>query len=148
MPVLILAVAVTVAACYTGPDASHFAAILDALTAPPQWELVKSEVRGPDGDVRCNPGIGVSNCPSASKEFLVDAEPLEAYREAKATVEGGGFRISDEFTPACDGRDGADCAFVAIRGEDRVRVHVYASSEAIGIPDDGNRTAVLLRAGR
>jgi hypothetical protein len=143
-----MAMVVAMVACYTGPSASHYVAILDELHFP-RWDLAATEVRGPGEEFPCHPGIGVSNCPSAAKKFLVAAAAEDVYAEARSVVEGAGFVVDQEFSPDCDGRGGADCAFSAMRDKDRVRVHVYRRGEALGL-DDGDRdiTAVLVSAGQ
>jgi hypothetical protein len=145
-PAMVMVVAM--AACYTGPAASHYVAILDELHFP-RWDLAAVEVRGPGEAVACNPGFMVTNCPSASKRFLVEATAEDVYAEARSVVEAAGFVVEREFSPECDGRGGADCAFSAMRDTDRVRVHVYRRGEALGL-DDGDRdiTAVLVSAGQ
>jgi hypothetical protein len=91
MPIL-LAAALLVSACYTGSGADRMAAILDELAFPNGWELVKTEVRAPDGDIHCQPGAGVADCPSVIRRYLVDAAPADVFAEAKPMVEAAVLR--------------------------------------------------------
>jgi hypothetical protein len=136
-------------ACYTGPDAKHFAAVLDDLAVPGEWDLTKSEIRAPDGDVRCDP-VAVSSCPAVTKTYLVEAEPLAAFQVAERMVSDAGFNVGREFIPTCDGPPtGPSCSFESKRDADRVRVTVYRSTHDAGLDNaPPGRIAVLVSAER
>jgi hypothetical protein len=136
-------------ACYTGPDANHFAAVLDDLLVPAEWHLTKTEIRAPDGGVRCDPVV-VPSCPAVTKIYLVVAEPLAAFLVAERMVSDAGFIVERELIPTCDGPPtGPSCSFESKRDADRVRVTVYQSTHDAGLDNaPAGRIAVLVTAER
>ena len=120
-----------------GPPPAHYAAVLDEIALPSSWELAKTEVRAPDGDVDCDPIVN-AGCPAVVRYYLVDPVPLVAYAAARAAVTEAGFGLEREFdAEACDAPPSAPaCAFFAARGDDRIIVNVYRSGD-----DDGTGVA-------
>lgn len=137
-------------ACYTGPGIDHFTTVLDRLAIPEGWELVKSEVRGPDGDVRCQPGPGVSACPAVTRYFLVADDPVAALAQAKTVAAEAGLGIDDEFFQACDGPpSGPACSLHTAAEDAHVRFTIYAPGTDLGLGRDvGQSTTVLVKAER
>ncbi len=150
-PSLLLAVAavVLVAAC-TGPEPAHYAAILDELTIPSDWELAKTQVRGPDGDQKCDPLVN-AGCPGVIRYYLVDGLPVDAYRSVQDAVIEAGFVIDREFDPlACDAPPSAPaCGFFASREADRLTVNIYnrGQDDGTGV-GEANHLTVRMTADR
>lgn len=146
-PILAVALALLVMACAGGPGPSHYAAVLDELAIPSDWELAKTEVRGPDGDVRCDPLVN-AGCPAVVRYYLVDATPIEVFAAAKEAAMGAGFEVQEEFDPACNAPPSVPaCRFIAARDADHIVVNVYGPGK-----DDGtgvgqaNRVTVRMTA--
>lgn len=143
---LLLASALLVGACYTGPSIDHFAGVLDELTVSADWELVKTETRGPDGDFECDPNV-VASCPAVTRWYVVDGEASAAFKDAKAMVGAAGFEVDRELIPACDGSSsGPACSFFSSRDDDRVLVTVFRSTSDAGLDDTVEGTTVLVTA--
>jgi hypothetical protein len=131
----LIAVALSVGACYTGPGIDHFAAVLNELAVPADWELVRTETRGSDGDFVCDP-IVVSNCPAVTRTYVVDADPRAALNQAEGFVEAAGFELAQELIPDCEGTpSGPACSVFSSRNNDRVLVSVFRSTSDAGIKD-------------
>lgn len=128
-----LAATLAFGGCYSGPNASHFLAILDELHAPAGWEAVRDELRGPDQEKSCDPVVTKAMCPGASRAFVVAADPRSAYVETKAVVEAAGFAVTEEFGPLCDQTSGPACQFFALRDDERVRISVFRSPADAGL---------------
>jgi nucleotide-binding universal stress UspA family protein len=147
---LIVVVAAMAAACTSGPDVSHYTAVLDKLSLPAGWELVHTTVREPGGgDKEVDPGrstdtIGCSGlfgqCPSIARYFQVDADAaIDVYKEAKRILIASGFAITHEFLPTCDAiTSAAECTVVAAKGADAIVIGVYRPGGSTG---DGLETA-------
>jgi len=132
---LVLASALALAGCYTGPGPEHFVAIVDELDVPAGWEWAKSEVRGPDEDDPCDPYFSIT-CPSAIRSFLVNSDTADAYAQAKDVVSAAGFAITEELLPDCTGApSGSACSFFASRDGDQLTVSVYHSGADAGLGD-------------
>ena len=147
-PILAVAVALLVMACAGGPGPSHYAAVLDELAIPSDWELAKTEVRGPDGDVRCDPLVN-AGCPAVVRYYLVDAAPIEVYVIAKKTVIDAGYEIQREFdSEACDAPPNAPaCALFAAKEADQIIVNIYnmGQDDDTGVAQ-ANRVTVRMTA--
>jgi hypothetical protein len=145
--VLTAAVALLVVACYTGPGGDRMATILDELAIPDGWELVKTEVKAPDGDVHCQPGAGVAECPSVSRRYLVNAAPPDVYAEARPMIEAAGFAIEHEGNPACDATSAPACMLLSSTDAIHVVVFIYNPGHDFGPEDTSpDRATVIVRA--
>ena len=141
------AVLTAAVACYTGPGADRMAAILEELAIPVGWELVKTEVKAPDGDVHCQPGAGVGECPSVSRTYLVKAPPPDVYAEARPMIVAAGFAIEHEGNPECDATSAPACMLLSRTDAIHVVVFVYNPGHDFG-PEEtsSDRTTVIVRA--
>ena len=140
IPILAAAVAVLVVACYTGPGADHFVAIVDELVVPDGWQAVETVVRGPDQAERCNPGLS-NECPAAIRTYLTQGDVDAAYAQAKDLITGAGFSITDEATSGCRRSSNSPaCSYFADRGKDQLLVQVFSSPPAAGL--DGEQPDV------
>lgn len=143
------------AACYTGPQADHYLAIIDSLDVPDGWRIAETEVRGPDRRERefCDPGYN-TGCPGVVRSYLVDVDVAEAYEEAIDALAMNGFAATEAYTNGCaSGRsNGGVCAFTAARGSDEVWVDVYGPDQwegswNLGLDDQG-MVVVVVRSSR
>lgn len=147
IPVITAAVAaVLVVACYTGPGADHFVAVLDELRVPAGWQADKTVVRGPDEQERCDPFLS-NECPAAIRSFVVAADIDEALVQAKDVVAEAGFAITDESTRCSPSSNSPACSLFANRGDDRIAVAVFSSPSAAGlVVDPPGAVAVVVHA--
>lgn len=136
-PLMTVAAAVLVVACVGGPGPDHYAAALDRLAIPPDWDLAKTEVRAPDAEIPCDPSVN-AGCPAAVRYYLVDTTAIEAYRMAKQAVTNAGYETRREFdAEACDAPPSAPaCAFFAAKDAVQVIVNIYDKGT-----DDGTGVA-------
>jgi hypothetical protein len=144
----VLASALTLAGCYTGPSADHFVAIVDELEAPAGWQVAQTVVRGPDQSEFCNPGVS-TECPAAIRTYLVEGDIDAAFAQAKEAITGAGFAVTDEATSGCSSgsSNGPPCGFFAHRGDDQLYVGVYASPGEAGLGEGIPRdVAVVVHA--
>jgi hypothetical protein len=143
------AVAVFFVACYTGPSADHFVALVDGLDVPDGWKVAKTTVRGPDQPDDCHPGLS-TECPAAIRFFMAGGDLESAYGQAKDAVVAAGLAISDEDTFGCSSGSGTGppCGFFAKRGTDHLYVGVYASPREAGLEEgeSGEGVVVVVRA--
>jgi hypothetical protein len=148
--VLSVAMAIFAMACYTGPSAEHFEAVLNRLEIPDAWELVKSEVRSPDGDVQCQPGIGVASCPAVTRFYVVARSAVDALAQSKTVAADAGLETEDEFFQACDGPpSGPACSLQTVAEDARVRFTIYEPGRDLGLGlDVSDATTVLVKAER
>ena len=145
---LILATALLVAACYTGPGADHYSAVLDELTIPSDWTLVKTSPRGPGLDVQCDP-VTAPRCPAVTRYYVSPLDPADAFAAGEGLVVSAGFTVTQEMSPTCVlPPQGAACVFLSGRGDDRINMYIYRSpSEVDGLgPVDATGTTVLIEA--
>jgi len=137
-------VALVLVGC-SGPDAAHYEAVLDELEIPTTWELVHTYVQAPDMENDCSRLF--PSCPSVTRSYLVDGEPIDAYPVAKQVVLDAGFEIDQEISPDCDLPPSlAACVFNAVRAEDWIRVNIFNPGDdvaGLGIADP-NRSMVRL----
>jgi hypothetical protein len=147
--ILRVVIAVFLVGCASGPDASHYAAVLDELRVPPGWELAHTTVSEPGAKVPCEPIMG--SCPAVFRYFVVGGQPAQAYLPVKQMVTDAGFRLEEEVEPGCNGLEGDDrkaCFLVAVRGPDLLYIQVFEPGidvDELGIGRDGH-FVVLLRA--
>jgi hypothetical protein len=133
--VLLLAGALFIAGCYTGPGADHYLAILEELSVPAGWEAAETSVRGPGEADSCDPKFTTA-CPVARRVYLVDADRLAARQQAEKVVTAAGFAFEDpERDSDCSSGSagGRACDFFARRGSDRIAVRVFDSSADAGL---------------
>ena len=132
-----LTVALLLWGCSGGPGAEQYAAILDGLAIPSTWELAKSEVRGPNGGVRCDPVVN-AGCPAAVRYYVVTLAATEAYRTAKQVVVDAGYGIQREFdAERCDAPPSAPaCGFFAAKDAVQIIANIYDKGK-----DDGSGVA-------
>ena len=104
---------------------------------PSTWELAKTEVRDPNGDVHCDPSVN-AGCPAVVRYYLVDTTAIEAYRMAKQAVTDAGYGMQREFdAEACDAPPSAPaCALFAAKDAVQVIVNIYDKGT-----DDGTGVA-------
>ncbi len=146
--VAMLTSALLVGACYSGPDAAHYTAILDELHVPAGWQLAKSDVYSPDEADPCSPSFS-KTCPGASRSFLVDGDATKAYAQAKDVISAAGFAVDEEFTPDCTGPpSGSACNFFASRNGDQLSVSVFHSAADVGLEDGVPGAVVAITAHR
>lgn len=145
----LLAAAVLFAGCYTGPGVDHYAAILDELAVPGGWNLVRTEVRAPDAEISCDPFFGGS-CPSVTRFYLAEGEPLALYEAAQGAVTAAGFRIDRELIASCDGSPtGPSCSFESMRDQDQIRISIFRSAGDAGLDNvPASAAAIVLTAER
>lgn len=132
-------------ACYTGPGADHFEAVLDELPIPKDWSLAKSETRGPDEEETCDP-FESSGCPAAIRIYLTKEDTEAASALALDMVGGAGFDIEDGAARGCSGGSStvSACSLFAHRGDDDLIVVVYVSPRAAGLDDDTPGVATVV----
>ena len=129
----IVASAILLGACYSGPDTDHYVGVLDAFDPPPQWSLVDTQRRGPGEAFSCEP-ISTSNCPGADRWFALSGEVIAALRDAEAMVEAAGYTIDHVSYPACEGPpSGAACVVRASRESHSVYVAIYPPGRNHGL---------------
>lgn len=143
---LVLASTLLLAGCYTGPDASHFLAVVDELDVPAGWQAAETVVRGPDQEERCDPFLS-NECPAAIRSFVVAGDIDEAFAQAKDVVTAAGFSITDESTRCSGSSNSPACSFFANRGDDLIVVAVFSSPSAAGLEVDvPDAAAVVVHA--
>jgi hypothetical protein len=145
---LMLATTLLLIACYTGPSAGHFVAVVDELDVPAGWQVAETVVRGPDQVERCDPGLS-NDCPAAIRTYLVEADVAGAHRQSKDVITGAGFSITDEATSGCSSGSstGPPCGFFAERGSDHLYVGVFHSPAEAGLENEvPGVVAVMVRA--
>jgi hypothetical protein len=116
---LLVLVAIVVVAC--GPDAAHYAAVLDELHVPAAWELARATIKAPGGEIDCTPLWGTGGCPSVARSYLVAGKPVDAYPAARQLLVNAGFHIDQESGPMCNvPPSGPACVIWGSRGGDFV----------------------------
>jgi hypothetical protein len=132
---LVLASAVVLAGCYTGPGVDHYVGILDTLDIPADWELVATERRGPGEDFACEP-LWTSTCPGAARWYALNGDLTDALEAGREMVEVSGFRVDDVDYPACDAPpSGSACTLYASRDADRVSLSIAPPGRTYGLDD-------------
>jgi len=132
----------------TATTATRYEGLLDELSIPASWELVHAEIVPPDGSGGC---LQIAtNCPSVSRYYLVDDQPIETYRQATRVLQTAGFVIEQEFDPECDAPpSNPACALRAVVEREFVRLSVYHvgqdSGEGLDLAEDG-RTLLRITA--
>ena len=106
-----------------GPGAAHYEAVIDGLALPDEWELARTVIYAPDGDVKCDPSP-FTDCPYAIRYFVTAEAPAEAYQAALVAVRGAGLEVSQEFDPSCNPQSQVPCGFAANRGADQMNVAI------------------------
>jgi hypothetical protein len=132
-----------------------YADILDEFAVPGSWELTHEEIHAP-GVNACVPGL--SNCPSITRFYLVDADPKDSFDTMSGLVTSAGFQVDTSREPSCNenGTSGpVTCVLAAIRGKahlwivfwDRGELTSYTRSQqsfTVGAP---NRSVVRIAVG-
>ena len=131
---LLLACFMSVVIGCGAPDAAHYEGVIDALTLPDEWEMARSVVYAPEGDVACSPSP-VTDCPYVVRYYLEPGLPRDIYEAARSAVGQAGFAIDRDSEPDCEPSE-VPCGFIALRGADQVNVAIYQPGE-----DDGTGVA-------
>ena len=139
----LLAAGLLVAACYTGPAASHFVEVADQLSIPADWQLIESVSHGPDQPDGCDPLIGLF-CPAEIRTYIVDRDATDVYSEASDMVRSAGFELSPDQVPCTSTtRPDVACELWARRDGDALVVFVYRTLADAGLNDPSSgKTAV------
>ena len=134
---LLIAASIVVAGCYTGPGVDHYSAVLDGVTIPSDWQLVKTVLRGPGQDEQCEPATS-SECPASIRYYVASDDPLHELRLAEDFATKAGFEVSQRMSPGCDLPTSFACAFVSARADDSLLVTIYrAPSDVYALKDIG-----------
>jgi hypothetical protein len=126
----------------SGPEPSHYSAILDGLNVPDTWELVQTVVKAPSGgDIACTPAA-TDDCPSVSRYYVVRTDSAVAvFAQGEDLLKAAGFQIDREFFPACDApRSGPACSATSKRDSDFTDIGVFR-------PGDDAASVVAAREG-
>jgi hypothetical protein len=138
--------AFVVAACYTGPNAAHYATVLDGLDIPSDWTQAGTELRGPGGDVDCSP-MFTGTCPAAARYYFVDADPADVLAQAEAMATAAGFEVDQVYFPECDGApSGPACTLNASLDPNDLQVNIHNRGESAGAGAEPRLTAVRITA--
>lgn len=117
---LFLASLLVVAGCNTGPGIDHYVSVLETLDVPADWELVKTQRRGPGEEFDCDPLV-TSTCPGADRWYALSGDVAAALEEARLMVETAGFSVDRVLDPACDGPpSGSACGLRTRREADNL----------------------------
>ncbi len=139
----LLAAGLLVAACYTGPVASHFVEVADELPIPADWQLMQSVTHGPDQADGCDPLIGLF-CPAAIRVFLVDRDATAVYAQASDMARSAGFELSTDQRPCPSStRPDVACELWTRRGGDALVVFVYRTPAVAGLDDAPRGTTAV-----
>ncbi len=149
-PILVIVVAMVVAGCFAGPGADHYAAVLDKLGIPADWELVRAAAREPGGEFECDTFIN-PDCPSVIRYYLAPGMAVEAFPTVKRILIDAGFTVDQEVIPACDARPSSPACFMTgSSAGDRVYVSLFNPGydvEGLGL-DQAGRSLILASAYR
>lgn len=144
---LALAAAVVFSSCVGGRDLSHYVALIDELSVPANWELVRETISEPGGENGCsrlNPG-----CPSITRVYLADEKPVAVFPIAQEILTSADLEIEQAIAPTCDAPpSGAACFVVGGRDSDSVRISIFnpgAEQGGHGIADP-TRSLVVVTA--
>jgi hypothetical protein len=125
---LLVLVAIVLVAC--GPDAAHYTAVLDGLHIPAAWQLARTTVEAPGGEIDCTSLFGTGACPSVARIYLVAGKPVDAYPDAKQMLVSAGFTLDLDSGAKCDQPpSGPACVLFGFRGSDRVLVGINNPGE-------------------
>lgn len=130
---LVLASAVAILGCNTGPNIDHYVGVLDALAIPADWELVETQRRGPGEAFDCDPLI-TSTCPGADRWYALSGDVLPAVEKGSGMLEAAGYTVEPPSPPECDAPpSGSACTVRATRGADRVSLSIFPPGRSTGL---------------
>jgi hypothetical protein len=112
---------------------THYADVFDEFAVPDSWALAHIEIKAPGVDA-CVPAIGDGDCPAVTRDYLVDADPSDAFNVTRQMVTHAGFQVEQRQVAACstNGPGGPmSCYLSAVRGSDHPRVIVSDRGELV-----------------
>jgi hypothetical protein len=128
-------------ACGSGADQAHYAALLDKIVIPSEWQLVHTTTQRPGGpdhevsadrtsdDIDCAPLV--VSCPAVIRSYLAPGTPIALLPVAKKILTDAGYSIDQVIGPNCEGRaGGAACSIESLEGTDHISVYIYNPGDA------------------
>lgn len=159
---LLVLLVVILAACSSGPDVSHYTAVLDGLKIPAGWELIHTTIRRPGGpdreiqpgqpsdEIQCDATFGP--CPTVTRYYLVAGRPVDAFPKGKQVIVDAGFQVASEFGPNCELLPSSPgCGLTAVRDSDLIDMTLYNPGDdfdGVGVAAQGRSLIRIVAEGK
>lgn len=159
---LLLLLVVILAACSSGPDVSHYTAVLNGLKIPAGWELIHTTIRRPGGphreiqpgrpsdEIQCDATFGA--CPTVTRYYLVAGRPVDAFPKGKQVIVDAGFQVASEFGPNCRLLPSSPaCGLTAVRDSDLIDMTLYNPGDdfdGVGVAARGRSLIRIVAEGK